>query len=155
MGVRTAVTVRVQGVMTEEVRSCTPNTPLSDSAAILWDRDRGALPVIEDGKVAGITTDRDICIALGTRDRLPHTVPMRDAGTRPVVTCGPEDERRKVLELKRQYQIRRIPVVDAEQRLRGIVSINDIVLRAEGRRSKELSHEEVIKTMKAVSAHRT
>lgn len=155
MRARKAAHLRVQDVMTPNVRSCSPDTTLSVAAAIMWEGDCGVLPVVENGKLAGIITDRDICIALGTQDRLPHTVPVRDAETTAVMTCTPEDELRHALQIMRHHKVRRVPVVDAEQHLRGIVSLNDIVLRADGAHSNELSYDEVMKTMKAVCAHRS
>lgn len=155
MRARKAAHLRVQDVMTPNVRSCSPDTTLSVAAAIMWEGDCGVLPVVENGKLAGIITDRDICIALGTQDRLPHTVPVRDAETTAVMTCNPEDELGHALQIMRHHKVRRVPVVDAEQHLRGIVSLNDIVLRADGAHSNELSYDEVMKTMKAVCAHRS
>jgi CBS domain-containing protein len=146
--------VRVKDVMTPDVRSCSPDTTLASAAAIMWEADCGVLPVVDDGKLTGVITDRDICIALGTQDRLPHTVPVRDAETTSVMTCAPDDELRHALEIMRDYKVRRIPVVDTDHHLKGIVSLNDIVLRADGKHANELSYEEVMKTMKAVCAHR-
>ncbi len=146
--------MRVRDVMTTDVRSCPPDTNLSRAAAMMWEGDCGVLPVVEDGKLAGIITDRDICIALGTQDRLPHTVPVRDVEKTELATCEPEDELRHALELMRRYKVRRLPVTDAEHHLKGIVSLNDIVLRADRIHPEDLTYDEVVNTMKAVCEHR-
>jgi CBS domain-containing protein len=146
--------MRVKDVMTANVQTCPPDTNLSRAAAMMWEGDCGILPVVEDGILAGIVTDRDICIALGTQDRLPHTVPVRDVETTDVATCEPEDDLRHALELMRRYKVRRLPVTDTDHHLKGIVSLNDIVLRADRAHPEELSYDEVVNTMKAVCEHR-
>jgi CBS domain-containing protein len=84
--------MKVQEVMSSDIRSCTPGTNLAEAAAMLWEEDCGALPVVADGKVEGIITDRDICIALGTRDRVPHEMTVAEVESRNPTTCHPNDE---------------------------------------------------------------
>lgn len=146
--------MRVKDVMTAAVRTCPPDTDLSRAAALMWEGDCGVLLVVDDGQLQGIVTDRDICIALGTQDRLPHTVPVRDVETTTVATCEPDDDLHRALELMRRYKVRRLPVTDAEHHLKGILSLNDIVLRADRVHPEELSYDEVLNTMKAVCEHR-
>ncbi|MFM7137093.1 MAG: CBS domain-containing protein [Planctomycetota bacterium] len=155
MRARRATQVRVRDVMTNEVRSCSPETSLAVAAAIMWEGDCGALPVVENGRVTGIITDRDVCITLGTRDRLPRTVLVRDAGTTSIIACAPDDDLRTALDAMGRCKVRRLPVVDAEQQIRGIVSLNDIILRADRMLGNALSYDEVTQTLKCVCAHRS
>lgn len=139
--------------MTPNVISCGSDTTLSSAAGMMWDGDCGVLPVVENGKLSGIITDRDICIALGTRDRVPHTLSVRDVETTAVMTCAPEDELRRALEIMRQHKLRRIPVVDSQQQLKGVITLSDIVSCVDGRNSGGLSYEDVVQALKAICAH--
>jgi CBS domain-containing protein len=121
----------VKDVMTEQVTTCQPETNLAAASALMWEKDCGALPVLsETGEVAGILTDRDICIALGTRNRLPSEITVREVmGTSPLV-CKSTDDIRSTLQIMREARVRRLPVVDGNGVVEGIVSISDIVLSA-------------------------
>src|SRR5258708_697542 len=69
--------MRVEDVMTENVKACRPEISLAAAAALLWEGDCGALPVVLDGgKLVGMITDRDIAIALGTRNQNPADIPV-------------------------------------------------------------------------------
>lgn len=146
--------MKVQDVMTDDVQCCAPDTDLAAAAAMMWERDCGVLPVVEDGKLAGIITDRDICMALGTRDRPAHELTVRDVETTSVETCEPGDDLRHAMEIMRHGKVRRLPVVDELGTIQGIVSLNDIALRVDRTHDDELSYEQVMNTIKAVSEHR-
>jgi CBS-domain-containing membrane protein len=98
---------------------------------LMWENDCGVLPVLaETGELAGILTDRDICIALGTRNRLPSEVTVREVmGINPLI-CKPADDVRSALQVMREARVRRLPVVSEDGVLEGVVSISDIVLNA-------------------------
>ena len=72
------------------------------------------LPVVEDGKLAGVITDRDICIALGTRCRFAKETPVKDVATREVQTCSPQDDVHAAMAVMRRARVRWLPVVDQE-----------------------------------------
>jgi CBS-domain-containing membrane protein len=119
----------------------------------MWSNDCGVLPVVEDGKLAGIITDRDICIALGTRNRPAADMTVKDAATGDVQTCAPDDDIHVAMAIMRRAKIHRLPVVSDQGKLEGIVALNDLVLAAD-RKHGEIDYEEVMNTMKAVSEHR-
>lgn len=121
----------VKDVLTEPVTTCQPETNLAAASGLMWDKDCGLLPVLnEAGELAGILTDRDICIALGTRNRLPSEITVREVmGTKPLI-CKPTDDIRSALEIMREAKVRRLPVVRENGVLEGVVSISDIVLSA-------------------------
>lgn len=147
--------MKVQDVMQSDVRTCGPDTNLAEAVAMLWEQDCGALPVVANGKVEGIVTDRDICIALGTRDRVPHELTVRDVETEQVATCRASDDLGRTLEKMKEAKVRRMPVIAADGHLEGMLSLNDIVLRA-GRTSRNgLSLEQVMSTFQAICEHRT
>jgi CBS domain-containing protein len=119
----------VRDVLTERVATCQPGTNLAAASALMWENDCGVLPVLtETGELAGILTDRDICIALGTRNRLPSEITAREVmGSGPSI-CKPTDDIRSALQIMREAKVRRLPVVDENGVLEGVVSISDIVL---------------------------
>ena len=139
----------VKDAMTQPVQCCTPDTNLAAAAALMWSYDCGALPVLDDGRLAGIVTDRDICIALGTRDRQAHELAVRDVETTNLQTCSTQDSLHHALELMRHAQVRRLPVVDQSGLLAGIITLSDIAVRAE-----KSTRNEVVATIQALRNHR-
>jgi CBS domain-containing protein len=123
--------MKVSDIMTREVRSCTLNTALTQVAKEMWSAGCGAIPVIDtQARVAGIITDRDISMALVNTARKPSTIPAREAMTEHVHACGPDDDVKAALETMKKFRVRRLPVLSATGQLQGIVSIDDVVLRA-------------------------
>lgn len=145
--------MQTREVMTENVQFCAPDTNLAAAIEIMWNSDCGVLPVLENGKLAGIVTDRDICIALGTRDCAARDVAVRDVGTTTVHTCQPDDDVYVALEVMQTARVRRVPVVDADGNLRGIVSLGDLANQIE-RKGDTALYQELLATLKAVSPQR-
>lgn len=148
--------MRVADLMVRDVKFCSPETNLAAATELMWRNDLGSLPVVDSaGKLVGIITDRDICIAAGTRNWSASDLAVGDVATKTVLTCAPNDDVHEALNTMRQQRIRRVPVVAPEGKLEGIVCLNDVVLRAEkanGRKSV-ISYEDVVKTMKAICEH--
>jgi CBS domain-containing protein len=121
----------VRDVLTKPVTTCQPETNLAVASALMWENDCGILPVLnETGELAGILTDRDICIALGTRNRLPSEITAREVMGTSSLICKPADDLRSALEIMREAKVRRLPVVSETGVVEGVVSISDIVLSA-------------------------
>ena len=145
--------MNARDIMSRPSRTCAPNTDLATVAKIMWDHDCGFVPVVADsGAVAGVVTDRDICIATATRRLLPEQLTAADVMTTPSRACRPDDNLGDVLATMRRFQVRRVPVVDGDGRLQGVISLNDIVLAASERREPQAS--DVVSTMAAICAHR-
>ncbi len=147
--------MKVQDIMTANVESCDPQSDLAAAAIIMWKRDCGSVPVVDnERKVVGMITDRDICMAAATKDRAPAEIAVSEVINNTARTCQPETDIREALRIIGQEQVRRLPVVDREGRLQGILSLSDIVLHAESGadKSKELSAAAVLETFKAVCA---
>lgn len=122
--------MRVADLMTVNVTSIRNDEPLSNAAKIMWDCDCGAVPVIDhEDRAVGMITDRDICIATWTKDRSPSAIRVEEAMSRVLHYSTPDDSLGYAEDLMRSKQIRRIPVVDSEQKLAGIVSLADIARR--------------------------
>jgi CBS domain-containing protein len=144
--------MKVRDIMTKEVKFCGPDTNLAAATELMWNADCGVLPVLEEGKLTGMITDRDISIALGTRNRPASEITVGEVATREVQTCAPNADLDKAMATMRAGKIRRLPVVE-DGRLEGILALNDIV-RAADRRRANIDFEEVVNTMKAVCEHR-
>jgi CBS domain-containing protein len=122
----------------------------------MWNGNCGFLPVVgSDGKVFGVVTDRDICIALGTRNRLPGEIKVSEVITsQKLFYCCPDDDVHLALQAMQTGRVRRLPVITHEGALAGIVSMDDILLKAEPisvGKQPELSSDEVVRTYRAIT----
>jgi CBS domain-containing protein len=146
--------MKVQDIMVQDVRACRPETNLAEASFLMWENDCGALPVLEaTGKVVGMITDRDIAMAVGTRNMAPSALIVFDVKPNPreLYTCAPDDDIHAALKTMREQGVRRLPVVNSGQ-LRGILCLNEIALKADKR--GDLSYDDVVETLKAICEHR-
>ena len=147
--------MKVHEIMTTDVRACGPEAKLSDAALIMWENDCGIVPVTNDaGQCVGIITDRDICMAVATRNRLASDLTVGEVSAGKVLACPPDADVSAVLELMRREQLRRVPVADKAGRLVGIISIADVIRHAkrgpETKKARHVPHKEVMRTLKAL-----
>jgi CBS domain-containing protein len=146
--------MKVQEVMTTSPEACRPHTNLARAVELLWNADCGVLPVTDDeGRVLGVLTDRDICIALGTQDARASQVAVDRVMRSPVETCQAADDVTTALARMKERRVRRLPVVDAANHLVGILSLNDVVLAA-GTGGNGIKPAAIVEVFKAVCAHR-
>jgi CBS domain-containing protein len=147
--------MKVVDVMMGTPYHCRPETNLGSATEMMWTGNCGFLPVVgHDEKVVGIITDRDICVALGTRGRPSGEVTVAEVMTSNVHSCAPQDEIHKALRAMREGHVRRLPVISKEGRLVGVISMDDVLLRAEAPslgKNPELSSEEIVKTYRAIN----
>jgi len=128
--------MKISECMTRDVRVADPAETLQDAARTMADIDAGILPVGKNDRLVGIITDRDIAIrAVGT-GRAPDAK-IRDVMSEEVKYCFADDEVDDILYEMAQQQIRRMPVVDRNKRLVGIVSISDLASYGETMRAGE------------------
>jgi CBS domain-containing protein len=151
--------MKAEEIMTKDVQSCRPEASLAQAAALMWDFDCGAMPVVDDSKrVMGMITDRDIAIATATKGRLATEITVGEVMSGNVYACARDEDVKSALKTMRRERVRRLPVIGADGKLAGILSINDIVLRADvgkGRQTPEISYEDVVGTFKSVCEHST
>jgi CBS domain-containing protein len=153
--------MKVRDVMRKGAVFCCLDTDLAAAVELMCKNGCGFLPVVgEGGNVIGVITDRDICIALGTRNQKPTEVHVKDVmlpeqHTFPkLFTCTPDDDIHCVLKTMRMERIRRVPAIDREGALMGILSMDDIMLKACARAGKhDISCEDVVDAYKAICAH--
>jgi CBS domain-containing protein len=118
--------VPVRDLMHKAPSTCSPDDPLNRAAQVMWEINCGAVPVTDaDGKVVGMITDRDICMAAYTRGQSLPTMTVSSAMSKDVHSCTPEDSIGHAVRLMAQRQVRRIPVVDSG-RLVGFLALADI-----------------------------
>ena len=148
--------MKVKDIMTRDVKAIWLTQSLADAAKEMWENDCGALPIIKDGrKVVGVITDRDICMATAMRNRNPAGISVEEVMNGRVFTAGTEDGIKKALRTMREHKIRRLPVVNTDGDLEGILSMNDVVLRAEANNGKEpeIAFADVVKTYQSICEH--
>lgn len=150
--------MKVQEIMTSDVQRCDPGTNLASAAKLMWDTDCGVLPVLNgEGQVLGMITDRDICMACATKNRAPSELTVGDTVSGKTYRCKMSDDVHTVMDIMKREQVRRLPVVDEEGVLHGLISMNDFILLAgetKAGKAPPISSEDVAKTLKAISAHR-
>jgi CBS domain-containing protein len=149
--------MKVQDVMISPARSCTPDAAIVDAARTMWDNHCGALPVLDEkGEPVGIITDRDICMALVRKNRFPARISVREVMTPYPFICQPQDAVEDALTLMAENRVRRLPVVNAEGCLVGIVSISDVAAALPSGRQKvrgaDAVHRMVAQTLLKISA---
>jgi CBS domain-containing protein len=131
---------RVRDLMSREPVSGRSSDSLSLAAQKMWEGDFGVLPIVDDErKPVGVLTDRDICMAAYTRGVALAQLTVADAMSRGVCTCKPSHSLRSAMDLMVTHQVRRLPVVDDDGALVGIVSLADIARLTQAPSS--LSHE--------------
>gem|GEM_PF-297913 len=129
---RPSLTTPVQSIMNARVVSCGPNDTLDHAAQIMWENDCGIVTVLDtDGKLAGVITDRDICMASHLQHRALDGASVGSAMSRQLFTCAPSDPVERALDLMSSRQVRRLPVVHADGRLAGLVSLADLTGHAQ------------------------
>jgi CBS domain-containing protein len=141
--------MKVRDIMVRDVRSCHSDSNLAEVVEIMWKGDCGALPVLDElGRLSSMITDRDICIALGTRNLKASDVHVSDVARPRYFACGAGDDIHAALKTMAAQEVRRLPVTDDEGRLVGILSIDDVILHAKA--GSQISLTEVINTLKAI-----
>lgn len=150
--------MQVERIMARDVKTCGVDDMLNRAAQLMWEGDCGCVPVIAadgDGRVIGILTDRDICMAAYTQGRPLFEISVGSAMAHKVIGCVPSDDLKRAETLMHDNQLRRLPVLDDSGRLLGIISINDIAReaareRATRRGAAEVSDAEVGYTFEGI-----
>ena len=119
--------MNISEVMTRNVKSCSQDDNLGYAARLMWENDCGCVPVVDgDGRVTAMLTDRDICMAAYTQNRPLSEMPVSSASSRGVFFARASDSVDTAERMMQQKQVRRIPILDNDRRLVGILSLNDL-----------------------------
>jgi CBS domain-containing protein len=146
--------MHVKDIMNQPVITCSSDSTLNVAAQLMWEHDCGTIPVVDnEGRLAGMITDRDICMAAYTQGLPIQSIPVTSAMTRYALACHLEDSVTTAEELMREGQIRRVPVIDNEGRPVGIVAISDLTRFAAGAKETVVDRA-VVSTLAAISTPR-
>ena len=147
--------MKVRKLMESQVQSCRPDTDLQSVAMLMWNHDCGAIPVIDDtGMPVAMITDRDISMASALNHQpLWDITAQQVSNSREVLSCSTEDNLQAALSIMHAGQVRRLPVIDDQGKLQGILSMDDLILAAKPKTSKNsgVNYDEVMSTLKNVS----
>ena len=120
--------MRIQDIMSHSPVVCGENETVDAAVKLMWDHGCSAVPVVkEDGRIAGIVTDLGIGMATYMKGKSFEEVPVKDAMTLRVLSCRLGDLLESVERVMRDNQVRRLQVLDNEDRLVGVVSFSDVV----------------------------
>ncbi len=147
--------MNVKEVMVNNVSTCKRDTPLDAIALTMWNNDCGCVPIVDEkSKPVGIITDRDIAIGAALQHKPLWEITAQDVtNSRPVYKCNSSDDVHQALDLMREHGIRRLPVVNRQGKLAGIVSSGDLIACADLASESELPFLETVGMLKAVTGH--
>ncbi len=146
--------MKVRDLMTTDVKSCSPDTNLAAAAALMQKEDCGVLPVVAD-RILGMITDRDICLAASKKENQVLRTKVSDVMSGEVYNCAPSDKVKDALKIMRKNKVRRLPVVNEAGELKGMLSLNDILIhahKASGKKGRKPSYKDVARTFEVVCA---
>jgi len=134
---------------------CRRSDSVNTAARIMWERDVGALPVVDEtNAVIGVITDRDICMAAYTKGRRLADISIAEVCKGEIFSVGPRETIQNAETIMRQHQVRRLPVIDEHRHVLGMLSLNDIAREGQVERtqkSQEIGSDEVLQTLAAIS----
>lgn len=131
--------------------TCTTNDTVTDAAKIMHQHQCGFVPVVDGrGAVIGVVTDRDVCMVVGDKNRAMTHVSVQDAMSHPVFSCYADDNVKTTLATMAKHRIRRLPVLNKQGHLQGVVSIDDVV-QAPFRRGAP-SADDIVAALKGITA---
>ena len=128
--------MKISDVMTSDVQTIRPDQTAQEAAAFMLSADAGSIPVTEGDKLIGMITDRDIAVRGVAKGHGPDT-PVRDLMSSGIISVNIDDDLGSVASKMSDAQVRRLPVVDGEQRLCGIVSLGDLSRESEGEQANQ------------------
>ena len=150
--------MKVRTIMTPLPFFAAQDANVKDVARIMAEKEIGVVPIVDEAhRVIGILTDRDVCKAIATTDCRACEMPAMTLASKPVISCSPDEELESALRTMRQHHIRRLAVLDDRRALVGILSIDDVVLRAEEAMEASqsaVSFSDAVQTLKVIYGER-
>ncbi len=129
--------MKIGDIVTRHPACITGGATQTEAAMEMKILDVGMLPVYENGRLAGIVTDRDITIRGVAHGTDPKTTPIRDIMSQEMIWCFEDQEVEEAARLMEERQVRRLLVLDRQKQLVGVVSISDLALRLDGHKAEE------------------
>ena len=121
---------KVHEHMTDRPRCVTPETSVSEAAELMASEDVGSLPILDGDRLAGVVTDRDIVVRAVAKKKDPQGMPVREVATHDPITVRADDDLAEALKIMASFQVRRLPVIDEDNRLVGVLSQADVAMGA-------------------------
>jgi CBS domain-containing protein len=131
----------IKEVMTSNLATVESSASVVEAAQLMRDENTGIVPVVEKGGLVGTVTDRDIVVRLIAEGRDPQSVTVREVASTDLVTVDPQQDLDEALRLMASYQVRRLPVVEEDGRLVGVVSQADVAREAKDTQTGQLVEE--------------
>jgi CBS domain-containing protein len=132
---------RIREVMTSNPSTIEPNKTVADAARIMKQEDAGVVPVTENGRLTGMVTDRDIAIRVVAEGKDPQSTTVSEVASTDLVTVDPQQDLDEALRLMAQHQVRRLPVVEEDGRLVGVVAQADVAREGDDSQTGQVVQE--------------
>lgn len=118
-------------IMSKEIKTCKGYSTAKKALRMMYDLNCGVIPVVDENeKLIGVVTDRDIAMYTGQRDVRPAEIHLDEFMTKPVITCHENDDIDVAIEKMKEYKVRRIPIIDTDHKVQGLISIGDVAVLA-------------------------
>ena len=130
--------MQIKDVMSHDVEIVAPDLPVCDAAIKMRDSDIGFLPVGENDRLVGMITDRDIAVRAVAEGKDPRSCHVRDAMTHEVLYCFEDQDTSEAAELMSEHQIHRLPILNRDKRLVGVLSVGDLARAEHGTTAKAM-----------------
>lgn len=122
--------MHISEVMTKNVVVLPPSATLQEAARRMREADTGFIPVEENGRLIGTVTDRDICVRGVADDRPASSTEIRSVLSETVVCCYDDEDHEAAANAMAEHKVRRLPVIDRQEKIVGVVSLGDLAVRA-------------------------
>lgn len=129
---------QIRELMTQNPRAVDAEKPVSEAAKLMRDEDVGLAPIVEGDRLVGTLTDRDIAIRVVAEGRDPESTTVSEVASSELVTIDPDQSLDEALRLMAQHQVRRLPVVEEDGRLVGIVAQADVARHGDDRQTGQV-----------------
>jgi CBS domain-containing protein len=149
--------MKVKDVMTTNPRFCRPKDTLAQVVESMWEGDCHILPIVDrTNRVTGVITDRDVALGVWRKDRAPRDIRVDELPLARLYTCATTDDVDDALRIMRRALVRRLPIIDENEKLVGILSMDDLALHVkepEGTKNG-LTAQKVAEAIKAICSPR-
>ena len=132
---------RIREVMTSNPSTIEPDGNVVEAARIMKQEDAGVVPVTENGRLTGMVTDRDIAIRVVAEGKDPQSTAVREVASTDLVTIDPQQDLDEALRLMAKHQVRRLPVVEEDGRLVGLVAQADVAREGDDTQTGQVVQE--------------
>lgn len=132
---------RIREIMTSNPSTIGPDKTVVDAARVMKQEDAGVVPVTENGRLTGMVTDRDIAIRVVAEGKDPKSTTVQEVASKNLVTLDPEQDLDEALRLMAQHQVRRLPVVEEDGRLVGVVAQADVARHGDDTKTGQVVQE--------------